>query len=475
MTEVTISVEGTSTFDGSWPEELQSVHRSISDVDFRFREFARTRPEFLERAKFSVLDQNRDLLKFSIQPWPTFVGREKLAEFLRVSGGINRLIRQIPTRIFRNDPEKVSNFYEVGSPVLAEIVLSEPNGVSTALSRGDFIETRHGFKCIEFNFTPNLGGWETSVLVGMHLEVPATAEFIRSSGIEVRYTNTMRKFFFHIIDEATRLGLCPDGELNIALVVSRENSAYRTQTAQKYLNSEYDLAKKELEGKVHGTIEVCQYGSLVPSGGSLFLNRLKIQALVELSGEVTPSSVYRCFKANKLALLNGPVSPILSSKQNIALLSEHADSSVFDAEEQHLLRDHIPWTREVTDREVDYLGTRVALPDLLANRRNDLVLKQVRSFGGKDVIVGTYTSDEKWDQHARIALQERGWVVQEFMESLPYLFQCGAYGSASHDVIWGPFYLGETYGGGILRMQPKASGGPVNLSLTATEGIMLEV
>jgi len=464
-----------STAEESWSEELQDAHRGISQQDFRFREFARISPEFLERSKFSALDQQRDLLKFAIQAWPTFVGREKLAEFQRVSSGINRLIRQIPARIFRNDAAKFSDFYEIGSPVLAEIVLSEPSGVETVLSRGDFIETSGGFKCIEFNFTPSLGGWETSVLVGMHLEVPATAEFIRESGVAVKYTNTMRKFFLHVIDEAERKGLCPEGELNIALVVVRENTAYLTRAARQYLNAEYDLAKQELNGRLRGALEICQYGALVPSRDALFLNRRKIHAVVELSGEITPSGVYRCFKANKLVLLNGPLSPILSNKHNIALLSEHASSPIFTAEEQDLLHRHVPWTRRVAAGEVDYLGARVSLHDLLALKREDLVLKEVRSYGGRDVIVGRFAPAEKWEEQVRLALETKGWIVQEYMESLPYLFQCGAYGCAPHDAIWGPFYLGDTYGGAILRVQPKAAGGPVNLSLAATEGIVLEV
>jgi hypothetical protein len=42
-------------------------------------------------------------------------------------------------------------------------------------------------------------------------------------------------------------------------------------------------------------------------------------------------------------------------------------------------------------------------------------------------------------------------------------------------VVWGPFDFGDRYGGVILRMQPKAAGGAVNLSLHATAGIVLEV
>jgi hypothetical protein len=58
---------------------------------------------------------------------------------------------------------------------------------------------------------------------------------------------------------------------------------------------------------------------------------------------------------------------------------------------------------------------------------------------------------------------------------VPYLYQCGEHGCDVHDVIWGPFYFGETYGGTILRMQPRKWDGPVNLSRQATEGIIFDV
>jgi len=174
-------------------------------------------------------------------------------------------------------------------------------------------------------------------------------------------------------------------------------------------------------------------------------------------------------------LFNGPISIVLSDKRNLALLSQSQRSSLFSAEEQEVIRNHIPWTRLVAAERVEFHGEEVFLPDLLAAERNRLVLKEGRSFGGKGVHLGRATSAARWEEVARTALESGGWVVQERLESLPYLYQCGESGCAPHDVIWGPFVFGDTYGGVILRMQPQAAGGAVNLSLAATEGIVLEV
>jgi len=475
MSGSTLALESAAVVDDGWSEELAAVHRGLSAEDLRFRELARTHPEMLDRARFAALDANKHLLRFRIQPWPTFIGRAKLDEFKRISGGICRLIRQIPERIFRNDPVRVAEFYEIGSPALTEIFLSQPTGADTLISRGDFIDTRNGFQCIEFNFTPNLGGWETSILAGMHMEVPGTAEIVRSVGIRFSYTNTMRKFFFHLVDDGTAKGICAGDELNIVVVISRESTADQIEAVRNYLNHEYDLAKEDLGGRIRGRVDVCSHGSLIAVRDALYLEKRRIHAVVEFSEDLTPTGVYRCFKANRLTLCNGPISPMLTSKKNIVLLSEHASSPVFDPAEQELLLRHIPWSRRVLPGPVSIHGEQVDLAELLASQREDLVLKDADSCGGKDVFVGRFTPAGTWEEAVRRALEKTGWVVQEHVESLPYLYQSGERGCSPHDVIWGPFYFGDTYGGAILRMQPKAERGPVNLSLNATEGIVFEV
>jgi hypothetical protein len=130
----------------------------------------------------------------------------------------------------------------------------------------------------------------------------------------------------------------------------------------------------------------------------------------------------------------------------------------------------------VSANKVRFRGEEVSLPDLLASsERSRLVLKEGRNYGGKGVFLGQVTPEARWEEVVRTALETGGWIVQERLESLSYLYQCGEYGCAPHDVIWGPFVCGDTYAGVCLRMQPKRVGGAVNLSLEATQGVVLEV
>jgi hypothetical protein len=388
-----------------------------------------------------------------------------------VSLHLARLIRSIPRLVFQDDPARLSQAYQSFSPSVIQVLLAEPNGLDGMVSRGDFIDTGDGMKCIEFNFTAHLGGWETAVLAEIHPQIPATARFLAAAGIDFAHTNTVRSLFSHAIARARALS--GDGEVNTVIVVSPGDGILGSPVFRSYFSSEYAPACRA--HGVAGEILICPYAELVPSRGQLVHAGKRIHVVVELSRENTSPAVYRCFKQGNLCLFNGPLGLILMSKLNIALLSEGAERGVFTGDDAAIIRRHVPWTRRVAPDHVTYEGERVYLPDLLIARRERLVLKEVLLVGGKGVALGKVTPAERWRELAEAALASGQWVVQEVLESRPYLYQNGAHGCSPHDVVWGPFVFGDRYGGVILRMQPKAAGGAVNLSLHATAGIVLEV
>jgi len=124
---------------------------------------------------------------------------------------------------------------------------------------------------------------------------------------------------------------------------------------------------------------------------------------------------------------------------------------------------------------VELEGRSFPLEELLVSQRERMVLKEGDSAGGKGVVLGKFTPEPEWRQAIATAMKSGRWVVQEHLESRPYLYQSGDYGCSVHDVVWGPFVFGGEYAGVILRMQPRSAGGAVNLSLAATEGVVFEV
>jgi hypothetical protein len=454
--------------------DWQATHRDLSDIDLRFREMAKDSPEFLDRSRFHVLDQNKELLKYQLQPWLTFLGREKLEELKRVSLGVTRLLRGLHERIFRNDWEKLANFYGLGSPDIAEIVFTQPTGAETMISRGDLIDTASGFKCIEFNCIPNLGGWDASILLRRHLSIPATAHFIATEGLHVASTDPIQEMFRHIFVDVRRKGLAADGQVTVGFAVRPGYEKPTTHPWMVHFQEEMNRAIERLDLDISGRVVSCSNPTLTQRDQSLHHGGLRIDALVDLDLDISPF-IYRLFKGGRLALYNGPIGVTLSTKRNLALLSQHAASGIYSDAERAFIEAHIPWTRLVAPGTVEYQGEIGQLSDLLSARQDRFVLKKGESAGGKDVLLGRFASAEEWSQAIETAFAEGRWVAQEIQESLPYLYQSGDYGCSVHDMIWGPFVFGDQYGGVILRMQPKAGGGAVNLSRTATEGIVLEV
>ncbi|HYG61373.1 MAG TPA: hypothetical protein VEL74_02225 [Thermoanaerobaculia bacterium] len=458
-------------------EEVRKTHRDLSAIDLEFRELAHEDPRFLDRSHFQPLTRENELLAYRLQPWLTFLGRDKLQELQRVSLGMYRLLQTLPMRIFEGDLNRLQEFYGFPSPFITEIVMSPPNGIDTIISRGDLIDTADGFKCIEFNFSPHLGGWESPILAGLHLSVPATAEFLSSRGIPVAYTDTVQKLFRLVIRDVMEKGISRDGEINVGFLIPTTDPVESTGPKTRYFDGELQRALAEVGGGLSGRVVAGNYASLSTRDNLLFSGGLRLHAAIDLTiGGNTQPAVFRSFKSSNLSLFNGPVGPVLGTKRNLALLSEHAGTSAFSDEEREFIRRYIPWTRLVVPGSVEFEGRSAPLDELLVARRERMVLKEGGSAGGKGVFLGKFTPEPEWREAIATAMQSRGqWVVQEHFESLPYLYQSGDHGASVHDVIWGPFVFGGEYAGVILRMQPRAAGGAVNLSLAATEGVVFEV
>jgi len=452
----------------------QSTHRNLSALDLKFREVAKDSPEFLDRAHFQVQGETKKLLHYRLQSWPTFVGTEKLTELKRVGIEVSRLIRSVPERIFHSDPVKLADFYGLASPGLAAVLFDPPTGAETMLSRGDLIATASGLKCIEWNFTPSLGGWDTTIITSQLLAASPTARFIESEGLRAAFTDTMLEMFRFVIEDLRSKGIVDSGDLTIAFV-THSGEVPSIAGGLDYFDRELQRTIEAIGLDLHGQTVACTVEDLMPAGDGLRLEGRRIGAVIELGGNGTPPHVYRQFKGDLVGLYNGPLGLILSNKRNVALLSQHAASGAFAAEERAIIEAHVPWTRLVAPGEIDYEGETHSLAELLIGRQEQFVLKDAGSYGGAGVVLGRFVSPETWRQTLDNALAQGNWVVQEILESLPYLYQSGDYGCSIHDVIWGPFVFGERYAGVVLRMQPNMAGGAVNLSLSATEGIVLEV
>jgi hypothetical protein len=442
----------------------------------RFLEFVAANPEGLDPKAFQAIERRDDFFKYPMHPWPYFLDAGRSRELEAVNLGLARLVREVPRRLLGDDPARFAEHYGIlpETARLCAMLIERTDALSGSVGRGDFILSDEGFKCCELNMAGNLGGIGTSVLAETYLGIPLLRRFLDESGYRIEAADQFRILFRHFLDEARRFDLAKDGALNAAFTFEVRPGEDWCAHADRL----YRQVLAEEGGGLAGRLEVCADRDLSERRGELFLGDLPLQLVLDTQNGAVGRPLFLALLAGKARAYNGPVSQILSDKLNLALLSEHAGSGVFDADERRLIERHVPWTRRVARGFVDYRGERAYLPDLLLERREEMVLKLGTSMQGTDVHVGRATAPEAWDRHIRAALAGRTWLAQEYVEPLSVPYQYADGGAGPHDVVWGLFVFGERPGGAFLRMQPQGDGGVggvVNAQRGARLGLVLEV
>jgi hypothetical protein len=466
-------------------DEAKPVHARWSEVNRQFLEFVATNPECLDRGSYAVVCQSPRLQTYrSVQPWPLFFEAPRLRELAEMAVGIDGLVKAAIERFLRNDVQTIADFYHTGasmdgSPGLSgaipedtiPILVAKPNGVASAFSRGDYLETQDGLKLLELNAGGFIGGLQADHLCERYLESTPTARFLRQVNRRARPMGIRRAMLRHVVEDTERLGAWKEGAFNVAIVIYPNRPTIIAEFDAEEYTRELHAALVEAGHAPRGRVMLCSLDDVAAGWTGVTLAGEPVHALIEQhdgGSDIRP--VYRAFKARRVNLFSGPIKGILTDKRNVARLSEQADSDDFTAAERALIERHIPWTRRVLPSRTTFRGRPLRLPDDLPSGRDEFVLKKGWSRGGDFVVVGRFRTPDEWDQAVARAVWEGDWVVQERLDSVPYCFHNAEAGAVRHELVWGLFVFGEHFGGVHLRMQPAGRSGVVNTSQGADLG-----
>lgn len=469
--------------DGAaFSDTQRAVQRRLSTTAERFLEFVEAHPRLLERRSFAPVHARMrrvvpNLLgtsgeAYGMQPWPVLFSAARWREIERVTAGLDRLVRSLPRRLFGDDPRALADAFDLGSPERAELILAEPSGFAESICRGDFADTADGLRCLEWN-AGSVGSWQCPALSPPLLAAEEYAPFFASIGGEPTWVDTPRLLFRHTVRSClARPGLVGD-ELNVLVLAGPPPYHPATHAREAYDRTFRDVLA-ELAPGVRGEVRVVAAEAVESWYGAPRIGPLRFRAVIEQNEMLNPPDLYRAFKAGELMLLTGPASFVLGDKRNLALLSEHADSPRFSAEERELVRAYVPWTRVLRP------GTATGPPpeprevDLLRHVRGgraELVLKKGLSVGGMAVVIGSAVAETAWQAAVDAALAEGGWIVQQAVDPLPYAFQAGEAGWAPHRAIWGIFAFGGEAAGLFVRLSRRDRSPIVNVSQGAEYGL----
>ncbi|MFL5538399.1 MAG: hypothetical protein ACJ8J0_05375 [Longimicrobiaceae bacterium] len=470
--------------------EAKPVHARWAQANGDYLDYVARHPEYLERAAFQSIYDVEWLRKLDIQPWPLFVEEAQRRELRDIACGVDAVMRGAIIRLYEGDPAEVSAFYacdhthddpswQTFTPDedFLAMMLEEPSGMLSAPSRGDYIEDREGLKLVEFNVGSCLGGMQVDAVADLYVESAPTARFLAEQGRRTQPSGILRTFFRHIIEDTAAAGVWEgDGPLNTAMLTFPNEPAQAALHSTALYEREYALALRDADVPA-GRVLNCAPDELVEEGGWLTVRGHRVHALAEFhDGTGDIKLAFRYFKMGRLNLFSGPIGALMSDKRNLALVSEQEGSDEFTAAEREVIRRHIPWTRQVRPVRTTWRGRPFRLPEDLVARREELVLKKAASIGGRFVHVGKFRTADEWAKVVERALQDRDWIVQEYLENVPYFFQRGASGAGRADMVWGLFVFGEHYGGAFLRMQPAGNGsGLVNTHQGAEVGVMVDL
>ena len=202
--------------------------------------------------------------------------------------------------------------------------------------------------------------------------------------------------------------------------------------------------------------------------------RALVPELAARRDEIQP--LLKAISAGRVCLANPLRSRIASSKALMELLTDPLHDDLFDASQNAVRHEALPWTRVLRDREVVFDAAGHSLLELLRNRRREFVIKPGSGSRGVGVVIGRETDADAWDAIITQAAARGDHVAQVWVpapeKTMPVAHLPAGLGKAgvsgriaevdaalagritmvSRKANLGPFAFGGAYGGAIARL-----------------------
>ncbi len=459
--------------------ELEVTLKKLSKVNVDFLEFVKKNPESLKSISFRDLKSSSDFYK--IQAWPTFINPQTKTLFLEMGLKVFDLVKSIPTRLFANDSEQIAAYIE--QP--AAVVNLQMEGITGAhlanmVGRVDFTFSTSGLKCLELNISATTTGWKLPEWEAFYLKnTPIIDKFLKEYQVKINNENYSGLFLDHMIRFASPLAAPPgnagnarNSELNVAMVM--QDYIENQQNENPLLENLRQLYEEKLSRRgLTGNLFMCDFPHLEYIDNMVYFNEHRIHGIIELCHGIVAPGVMKAYTLGNIRLLNGPLTGLLSNKLNLALLSEHEDSSIFTNEEKETIKKYVPWTRKIIPSETVYKGEKIKMESFLIANKDKLVIKPPLGLGGQRVCIGQAIFRKEWEYLVSTALRKKNFLVQELVEAPRILYQLGEDGCAYHDVVWGVWILGSQYGASAARAIPGGNARKVVNGAQGAESIVV--
>ena len=415
-------------------------------------------PESFQRSHFDFEGISYGPMKFNLLP--TFFDKGFNERAKQASATVTRLIKSLPQRIFGLDPQKIAAYFGI-APEIAQYLMNgySEDHVDAMLGRGDFLLTSQGLKCLEQNLGAKLGGWEHQIWRAVYLERMEFVGFLNKHKIHLQVLDTLTMMIHHMVRHAMSV-FAKDRRrtMHCAVIMPQEKVGSDKNLQSKLINLLYRQILKQHDPSQEGELFMCGNQELEARGNSIYYDGHRISVVVELNHGMVPRDVYVAYVQGEVIVFNGPLTSILSNKLNLALLSDPRNAEYFSEEELENIARYIPWTRKTEPVSTIYKDQKIDLKEFTLSNKDMLVIKPSDEFGGFGISVGRALTQEKWENAVDVAFREQKWVVQEYIESIHFLYQSRSGGLSPHKMVLGFFQFGSEYSGCLLRIMEQGAG-----------------
>lgn len=377
-----------------------------------------------------------------------FLSQKQVQLLKRVSSSMMRILNQA-TRLYFEEGH-LAYVYKM-NPEAAELIKIDPGySQNVVLARFDALLEGESLRLVELNCDAPAGAAYGDHAENVFLSDETLQTFIREN--QLVKTERIHSLLAALLEAYEEFGGYETP--NIAIVDWRS-----TRTM-----AEFEFIKSILESKGYKTI-IADPRELKYKGGKLYHKNFRIHLiyrrahfdeLLDRLDEV--QDMIQAYKDRAVCMVNPLRSRIASTKALLSILTNPQYDHFFTDSENRIKRDHIPWTRRVSDFEEFYGYKKVYIIDFLKDEKDTLVLKPSIGYGGRDVFIGCETPDRDWNAALDKALKH-DWVVQEYINipimTVPEIVN-GKLDFAYKKYNFNLLVFGSRYAGGFTRLSSES-------------------
>lgn len=399
---------------------------------------------------------------------PLIISNESCTRLASTAEKLLRLIGSIPDLLFDGDISRwlsEQGFVDSEADFFIRQLNNTPKEKVLAVARGDALVTNGGFKYVEMNISPALGGLGTCDGYTKRIKASRLLSYLSHRGIEIvmpdvdqAWMKSVRSLIWPGYD-------MPDLPIFFEAIADPTEAPENAFDRPEWVNGLTSAGFLVLTGHV-SQLQITPHGVFVAN------RRVDVVYFCFTYHEMVHHQVD---KSLILALTDADHSGIVNlftsfatipydNKVNYAFLTDPKNRDRFSADQLALIDTYIPKSTILHEDSLD----------LFIDSKNTLVLKAGTEFGGKNIFIGSNLSDLEWGNLLRKALESgKPYILQEEISDI-WVDNCGNTSNDQFTVCVAPMLFGMRFGGALLRVA-KYSGRTevVNVARGASFGTAL--